>query len=181
LSGRYPPGHRVRFFYQLLDSEVPLIPELLPADWTAGAFVSNVVLTDEALGIADRFDHYDDFVDERESIRKSVYQRKAERTTDAALAWLSAVPRDRPLFLWVHYIDPHGPYRAPDGFGRFTHQTAVPFDATPKSPMPRATSIGTTRRLHTSTGTSAVCSTGLPNGDPPSARCSCSRQITARP
>ena len=37
------------------------------------------------------------------------------RTTDAALRWL-ATARDpaRPLFLWVHYIDPHGPYQPPD-------------------------------------------------------------------
>jgi len=91
---------------------VRVLPDLLPAFQTA-AFVSNMVLTDEAMGMAARFDHYDDYVAARESTRP-VYERRAEDTTDAALAWL-ALERDaaRPLFLWVHYIDPHGPYRPP--------------------------------------------------------------------
>ncbi|MHC4607797.1 MAG: sulfatase-like hydrolase/transferase, partial [Planctomycetota bacterium] len=58
-------------------------------------------------------DHYDDFVDEKESARPK-WERRAARTPDAALAWLHT-HRDakRPLFLWIHYIDPHGPYRPP--------------------------------------------------------------------
>jgi arylsulfatase A-like enzyme len=93
--------------------EVTLLPELLPDGYQTAAFVSNMVLTDEALGIADRFDHYDDFVAERESSRR-VYERNATHTTDATLAWLGeGRDSERPLFLWVHYIDPHGPYRPP--------------------------------------------------------------------
>jgi arylsulfatase len=113
LSGLLPQEHGVRLFFQLVPDEVRLLPDLLPERYASAAFVSNVVLTDEALGIASRFDHYDDYVDERESARR-VFERNAARTTDAALAWLDA--RDdpgRPVFLWVHYIDPHGPYRAP--------------------------------------------------------------------
>ena len=36
---------------------------------------------------------------------------RAQGLTDIALRWL-AEPDPRPLFLWVHYIDPHTPYRA---------------------------------------------------------------------
>src|SRR6059036_3619871 len=43
--------------------------------------------------------------------------RAAEDTTDAAVAWLRR-KRERPFFLWVHYIDPHGPYTAPPPFDR---------------------------------------------------------------
>jgi arylsulfatase A-like enzyme len=46
-------------------------------------------------------------------------QRRARETTDAAIAWLRRHAA-RPFFLWVHYIDPHGPYAAPAPFdGRF--------------------------------------------------------------
>lgn len=116
LSGRLPQGHRVRLFYQLLPDDVALVPDLLPDEYVSAAFVSNMVLTDDAIGFGDRFDHYDDFVDERESARL-VFERQAGRTTDAALEWLRS-ERDpsRPLFLWVHYIDPHGPYRPPDAW-----------------------------------------------------------------
>ena len=128
LTGRLPQDHRVRNFYQLLPDEVPTLADRLgAAGYQTAAVVSNVVLTDEAVGLGARFDHYDDFVDEREGERL-VFERKAERTTEAALAWLRAErdPR-RPHFLWVHYIDPHGPYRAPAGSPQtFAHEGRIP-------------------------------------------------------
>ena len=36
---------------------------------------------------------------------------RARAITDRALGWL-AEPADRPLFLWVHYIDPHSPFES---------------------------------------------------------------------
>jgi arylsulfatase len=129
LSGQYPPEHRVRLFFQLLPDETRVLPDWLPERYQSAAFVSNGVLTDEALGMARRFDHYDDHVDELEPSR-TVFERSAGRTTDAALAWL-ATQRDpvRPLFLWLHYNDPHGPYRAPDDApARFSHEKRVPVE-----------------------------------------------------
>lgn len=129
LSGLLPQAHGVRLFYQLLPEQTRLIPELLPERYQSAGFVSNMVLTDEALGIASRFDHFDDHVDQREPYRK-VYERNARRTTDAALLWLAdGRDRARPLFLWVHYIDPHGPYRPPAEWReRFEHSEPRPID-----------------------------------------------------
>jgi arylsulfatase len=140
LTGQLPHDHGVRKFYQLLSDNVQLVTDLLPDAYQNAAFVSNIVLTDEAMGAARYFDHYDDHVDERESIRK-VFERTASRTTDAALLWI-AEHRDpeRPLFLWVHYIDPHGPYRAPtteassfdhEGFVEFEPKRIHPFQLDP--------------------------------------------------
>ncbi|MBW2254082.1 MAG: sulfatase [Deltaproteobacteria bacterium] len=39
--------------------------------------------------------------------------RDADKTTDEALGWLESRTDDAPMFLWVHYYDPHPPYRAP--------------------------------------------------------------------
>ena len=130
LTGLLPEEHRVRLFYQLLPESTRLLTDRLPASYQTAAVVSNVVLTDEALGLADRFDHFDDWVDEKEPNRP-VWERGARRTTAAALSWL-ARERDpeRPLFLWVHYIDPHGPYRAPpEAETRFTHTGEVPVES----------------------------------------------------
>lgn len=115
LTGRLPQNHGVRLFYQHLGSEIPTLADLLSEHgYETAAVVSNVVLTAEAMGLDERFDHYDDFVDEREGVRP-VWERRASRTTDAALAWLSSRENDaKPHLLWVHYIDPHGPYRAPE-------------------------------------------------------------------
>jgi arylsulfatase len=131
LSGRVPARHRVRLFYQRIPGDVPTLSDYLgAAGYQTAAVVSNVVLTREAIGLSTRFDHYDDFVDEREA-RLEVFERRASRTSDAAIAWLEG-ERDtaRPYFLWVHYIDPHGPYRAPDDSrgARFRAEQSVPID-----------------------------------------------------
>jgi len=129
LSGLLPQDHGVRLFYQRLPSSTALLPEELPWVYRSAAFVSNVVLTEEALGIADRFHHYDDCVDRLES-KRQLWEREARRTTDAALAWLHGEARtDESLFLWLHYIDPHGPYRPPDDSAtRFDHEDPLPID-----------------------------------------------------
>ncbi|MFQ5352705.1 MAG: sulfatase, partial [Candidatus Binatia bacterium] len=117
------------------DEDVPLVTDLLPAAYQSAAFVSNMVLTDEAMGLASRFDFFDDFVDEKEPYRE-VYERNARRTTDAVLAWLdSACDPERPLFLWVHNIDPHGPNHPPDHWKRgFEHEGSrpIPIDRVPE-------------------------------------------------
>jgi arylsulfatase A-like enzyme len=107
----------------LLPAELELVSDRLPDAYQTAAIVSNMVLTDEAMGLASHFDHFDDKVDQRESKRK-MFERNAQATTDAALAWL-LTERDpeRPIFLWVHYIDPHGPYRPPADWGvHFDHE-----------------------------------------------------------
>ena len=129
LTGQLPQEHGVRLFYQLLPDGVLLIPDRLPDGYQTAGFVSNVTLTEEALGIASHFDHFDDRVDEKEPYRR-IYERGARRTTNAALLWL-AEQRDpeRALFLWVHYIDPHGPYLPPaDAVGSFRHEGQVPVE-----------------------------------------------------
>lgn len=130
LTGRLPQDHGVRRFLELYDGRVPLVCDLLPNTWETAAFVSNAVLTDEALGVASCFDTYDDYVDERAGPVRKVYERSAGRTTDAALAWLrKGRDVDRRTLLWVHYIDPHGPYEAPaDADVNFQHQGSQEFD-----------------------------------------------------
>ena len=129
LTGLYPSEHHVRLLYQSVPADVRIVTEELPDAYQTAAVVSNVVLTRQAFGVADRFDHYDDVLDEKESGR-DVYERKAERTTDAAAAWLRHADPARPLFLWVHYIDPHGPYLAPEPWrGSLRHRGSLPVQA----------------------------------------------------
>jgi len=130
LTGLHPQNHGVRLFYQRLGGEIPTIADhLRRAGFQTAGVVSNIVLTAEAMGIDTRFDHYDDYVDERESIRP-VWERPASRTTDAAIEWLEE-HRDpeRRTFLWVHYIDPHTPYDPPaDRPTDYTHEGELPID-----------------------------------------------------
>jgi len=66
------------------------------------AVVSNHLLTPRR-GLDRGFDVYDSAGD----------IRGADATTDAALASVREIAPETPLFLWVHYIDPHVPYHPP--------------------------------------------------------------------
>jgi len=116
-------------FFQHVPSDVLTVSDLLrETGYVSAAVVSNMVLTAEAAGLDERFDHYDDFVNQRETYRHDVYERRASDTTDAALHWLlQAREEDKPFFLWVHYNDPHGPYTPPlTSSVDFTHSDPVP-------------------------------------------------------
>jgi len=127
LTGRYPQHHGVRTMLQPIDEGIRTLPGALQeAGYETAGFVSNVNLQDRWVGLGKDFDHYDDTLPQRELFR-SMAERTAEATTDAALEWLAARENDAPLFLMVHYIDPHGPYAPPEPKVReFSHDDPVP-------------------------------------------------------
>jgi arylsulfatase len=85
------------------------------------AFVSNWVLRRpdpklEGAGFQEGFETFDDEMTSKDP-KRIHYERLAPDTTAAAVRWLDQRQRaggDR-FFLWVHYQDPHGPYRPPAG------------------------------------------------------------------
>jgi tetratricopeptide (TPR) repeat protein len=54
------------------------------------------------------FGHYDD------AFEGDAVERTAARTTDLAVNWLKG--KAGPIFMWVHYFDPHEPYQPPEPF-----------------------------------------------------------------
>jgi len=97
---------------RLADEEITLAATFGKAGYDTAAFVGNVTLQ-RRVGLDNGFDHYDDELSGSETNRADVFERRAEETTERALAWLSA-PRGRPFLLWVHYNDPHGHATTPD-------------------------------------------------------------------
>jgi arylsulfatase len=80
--------------------------------WRTGAVVSNYVLR-QGTGFEQGFEIYDATFPQREANRE-MPERIAGATTDAALEVLDRLRAGgRPVFLWVHYQDPHGPYTPP--------------------------------------------------------------------
>jgi hypothetical protein len=80
--------------------------------WATGAVVSNYVLR-RGVGLARGFQRYDDQMLERE-VARGAPERTGQETTRAALRLLDQLGRSaRPILLWVHYQDPHGPYTPP--------------------------------------------------------------------
>jgi len=97
-----------------LDGEETLALRLQAAGYATAAFVGNINLR-RRVGLAAGFDLYDDELPDAEPNRPQFFERTAEKTTERALAWL-AEQGEGPIFLWVHYQDPHGPYTPPPPF-----------------------------------------------------------------
>jgi len=109
LTGLLPPEHGVHENARRLAGGPPLLAErLAELGYAAAAFVSGFPL-DRRFGLARGFGVYDD------DLGPGGIERRADATTDRALAWLAAAPAG-PLLLWVHYYDPHEPYDPPEPY-----------------------------------------------------------------
>ncbi len=116
LTGLYAHHHGVRQnFTQLHDSLDTLAEYLDVRGYSSAAFVSNYVLIEEVANLHQGFDLFDDQLPDKEPNRES-YERRAQETVDAALTWLAAQTGEAPLLMWLHLIDPHGPYTPPEGY-----------------------------------------------------------------
>jgi len=119
LTGQNPPTHGLRKLYgqRLPDANRTLAELLQEQGYTTAAFVSAVPLRGRT-GLDQGFDLYDDsweVVTEYDE-----HERSAQATNERVFAWLDALaPAPRPpVFLWVHYFDPHFPYFPPDRYQR---------------------------------------------------------------
>ena len=124
MTGLAPPSHGIHD--NGLNSLEPSIPTLASVLTTHGyktaAVVGSLVLN-RRFGLDSGFQTYDDVM-AAEAVGEYGYpERTAEKVTEAALHWLrqqngEGMTTDKksasgPLFLWVHYYDPHAPYAAP--------------------------------------------------------------------
>ncbi len=110
LTGLLPRRSGVIANSHLLSLEVPTLAEVLhDAGFATEAVVGNVIL-DRGMGFDQGFEGYE--------IVARPPKPSAREITDAALARVTARREDlaagRRLFLWVHYMDPHGPYLPPE-------------------------------------------------------------------
>jgi arylsulfatase A-like enzyme len=109
LTGLHPAGHAVHENGRTLATAHPLAAERLKAaGYRTAAFVSSFVLA-RRFGLARGFDAYDD------ELPPGRAERSAVETTDRALAFLRRAGA-APVFLWVHYFEPHAPYDPPPPF-----------------------------------------------------------------
>jgi len=109
LTGLYPSDHGIHENSRFLDDDRVLLQERLrEAGYSTAAFVSGYPLK-RRFGLARGFDRYDD------DLGKGNAERSAGPTTQRALEYLESHPGG-PVFMWVHYFDPHDPYEPPEPF-----------------------------------------------------------------
>jgi arylsulfatase A-like enzyme/Flp pilus assembly protein TadD len=103
LTGVFPATHTVHENARPIPATTEVAAERLrEAGYRTAAFVSSFILARQ-FGLSRGFDSYDD------ALPQGAVERTARETTDAAMAFV-AQKSSQPLFLWVHYFDPHYPY-----------------------------------------------------------------------
>jgi arylsulfatase A-like enzyme/Flp pilus assembly protein TadD len=126
LTGTTPLRHGVHDNGFVLSSSISTIAERFAAyGYETAAFVSGFPLS-RRFGLARGFSVYNDqFTRGDTHGRSAALERPADGTVASAITWLE---RDRPdqspkhsitrspIFLWVHFFDPHAPYEPPEPF-----------------------------------------------------------------
>jgi len=123
-TGLLPEEHGAARFHERLSPRWTTMPELLQgAGYRTAAFVTNWVQVGRSTGFAQGFDHFFELNDAEEVMSRGqeeirdLYAR-AETVNEEVLDWLAgdearrAVRGGKPLFLYIHYLDPHAPYLA---------------------------------------------------------------------
>lgn len=132
LTGRYPTQTGIRYAPRrpLPERNVTLAELLRDAGYRTAGVVSNANLSRE-LAFDQGFHHYvESWMEEyRRTHGDRPFRNRAglvKRFTDAkdvvdeGLAWLEehrTRDEDAPFFLWLHFMEPHGPYEPPPGYG----------------------------------------------------------------
>ncbi|HSG87275.1 MAG TPA: sulfatase, partial [Candidatus Limnocylindrales bacterium] len=100
--------------------ELTSLPRLLDRrGFRTAAFVGNWTLKDNVSRLGEHFDHYGEVFTRRRWFGLINSEATAEDVTDEAMNWADnwlAHHREQPFLLWVHYVEPHAPYRFHDQF-----------------------------------------------------------------
>jgi arylsulfatase A-like enzyme/tetratricopeptide (TPR) repeat protein len=120
LTGTYPlyNGVRDQPGFRLPD-DIPTLAESFTRTGYATAAVLGSPVLSRRFGLSRGFDEYDDrfgaSTEEQEAGLPNI-KRPAETVVRLGLAWLDSKPAGKPFLLWLHFYDPHLPYRAPEPF-----------------------------------------------------------------
>jgi choline-sulfatase len=119
MTGTYPPVHGLRdmggFILEKKNATIATITQ--SAGFATAAFVGSRVLA-RPMGFSNGFATYDDDMgaQHEEGLLPGIYpERRASVVTDRALDWLQKNGQKK-FFIWVHYYDPHAPYKPPEPY-----------------------------------------------------------------
>ncbi len=79
--------------------------------YRTAAMVGGWPLTNRISGLGEHFGEYREILTRKRWLGLFKGEATAEDLTAEALAWLAEQRRGHPFLLWVHYVEPHAPYR----------------------------------------------------------------------
>lgn len=95
-------------------SELPSLPKILRRHgYKTGAFVGSWTLRSKLWAMEGHFDQFEEVLTKARWLGMVKREATAEDLNEVALDWFEEqVDSDasRPVFLWVHYVEPHAPY-----------------------------------------------------------------------
>jgi arylsulfatase A-like enzyme len=81
--------------------------------YSTAAFVGNWTLQDRLTGLGEHFETYNSVLNRKRWLGMVKSEATAEDLNERALEWFEQhldSSRPKPFLLWVHYVEPHGPY-----------------------------------------------------------------------
>ncbi|HKI04010.1 MAG TPA: sulfatase [Thermoanaerobaculia bacterium] len=117
----YPHEHGATRNGLRLRPDLPSFARILERrGYRSAAFVGNWTLKNRISGLGDHFGQYGEIFTRKRWLGMFKGEATAEDLTDSALEWLRETRKSpsHPFLLWVHYVDPHAPYRLQEDFAR---------------------------------------------------------------
>ena len=115
VTGLYPHQHAASRNGLRMQQGLNSLPKLLSgAGYKTAAFVGTWTLKDNLTRLGEHFETYGERLERRRWFGLLNSEATCEDVTDDALDWLGEGRKQgpqKPFFLWVHYIEPHAPYR----------------------------------------------------------------------
>jgi arylsulfatase A-like enzyme len=116
----YPHEHGATRNGLRLRPGLPSVARLLTRrGYRSAAFVGNWTLKNRISGLGEHFERYEEVFTRKRWLGLFKDEATAEDLSGAALAWLEETRQSRrPFLLWVHYVEPHAPYRLHEELAR---------------------------------------------------------------
>jgi arylsulfatase A-like enzyme len=117
LTSLHPHEHGAsRNGIRMRDELVSLPLTLRDRGYRTAAYVGNWTLRDKLTGLAEHFETYEEVLTRKRWWGLIRREADAADLTEGAIDWLESRDRSAPFLMWVHYVEPHAPYRAHDEF-----------------------------------------------------------------
>ncbi|NJL27021.1 MAG: sulfatase [Thermoanaerobaculia bacterium] len=115
LTSLYPHEHGATRNGLAMRPNLPSLTSLLARrGYRTAAFVGNWTLRDKLTGLAEHFEDYREVLTRRRWFGIRTREATAQDLNEEALGWVEdhvAANPSQPFFLWIHYVEPHAPYR----------------------------------------------------------------------
>ena len=115
LTSLHPQDHGASRNGLRMRTGLASLPKALQAHgYQSVAYIGNWTLRDKLSGLAEHFESYNEVLTRARWWGMVRREADAEDLTDSALEWLGSNTgrhSTQPFFMWVHYVEPHAPYR----------------------------------------------------------------------